>query len=218
MVPRGLELRTLWLLAVRSNQLSYETHWLGSDPWVCKSFWAEGLQVFSAMRPTRKPNFYTTLFFGSPPQRWWLKCKEVVRRGWKEYYSSGPHHKGDGSARHKRPLANKNDSCGIWTHAVYTSGTWVHPLRPLGQTVAACGADLKRSKLTSHFDICLQCRLKGLARSPRRRRKDVPEHFWQPWQWSSYSSQQGHVNKDAHNHSGPARARTADLTVIGCTL
>ena len=167
-----------------SNQLSYETHWLGSDPWVCKSFWAEGLQVFSAMRPTRKPNFLhntilrvpTTkvmaqvqrscakrleriLFFGSPPQRWWLKCKEVVRRGWKEYYSSGPHHKGDGSARHKRPLANKNDSCGIWTHAVYTSGTWVHPLKPLGQTVAACGADLKRSKFTSHFDICLQCRL-----------------------------------------------------------
>ena len=26
-------------------------------------------------------------------------------------------------ARHKRPLANKNDSCGILTHAVYTSGT-----------------------------------------------------------------------------------------------
>ena len=25
MVPRGLEPRTLWLLAVRSNQLSYET-------------------------------------------------------------------------------------------------------------------------------------------------------------------------------------------------
>ena len=333
-VPRGLEPRTLRLLVVRYNQLSYETHWLRSDPWVCKSFWAEGLQVFSAMRPTRKPNFYTILFFGSPPQRWWLKCKEVVRRGWKEYYSSGPRHKGDGSsakklckevgknfrprlgrsgrassvrkeatesrpqglkaskprgrprgrpqgrprgsprgrrslntrlslkatrqaarhasrqarqpsrqaskpqctkpqrtkpqckaqkpwhtlrqasvaslghglqaeerraneARYKRPLANKNDSCGVWAHAVYTSGTWVHPLRPLAQTVAACRADLKRSKFTSHFDICLQCRLKGLARSPRRRRKEVPEHFWQPWQWSSYSSQQGHVNKDA---------------------
>ena len=158
------------------------------------------------------------LFFGSPPQRWWLKCKEVVWRGWKEYYSSGPHHKGDGSARHKKPLANKIDSCGIWTHAVYTSGTWVHPLRPLRQTVAACGADLKRSKLTSHFDICLQCRLKGLARSPRRRRKEVPEHFWQPWQWSSYSSQQGHVNKDAHNHSGPTQVRSADFTVIGRML
>ena len=25
MVPRGLEPRTLWLLAIRSNQLSYET-------------------------------------------------------------------------------------------------------------------------------------------------------------------------------------------------
>ena len=133
-------------------------------------------------------------------------------------FFGSPHHKGDGSARHKRPLANKNDSCGIWTHAVYTSGTWVHPLRPLGQTVTACRADLKRSKLTSHFDICLQCRLKGLARSPRRRRKEVPEHFWQPWQWSSYSSQQGHVNKDAHNHSGPTWARTADLTAIGHVL
>ena len=40
-------------------------------------------------------------------------------------------------ARHKRPLANKNDSCGIWAHAVYTRGTWVDPLRPLRQTVAA---------------------------------------------------------------------------------
>ena len=27
MVPRGLEPRTLWLLAIRSNQLSYETCW-----------------------------------------------------------------------------------------------------------------------------------------------------------------------------------------------
>ena len=27
------------------------------------------------------------------------------------------------------------DSCGIWTHAACASGTWVHPLRPLGQTV-----------------------------------------------------------------------------------
>ena len=27
------------------------------------------------------------------------------------------------------------DSCQIWTHEVCTSGTWVHPLRPLGQTV-----------------------------------------------------------------------------------
>ena len=25
-VPRGLEPRTLWLLAIRSNQLSYETY------------------------------------------------------------------------------------------------------------------------------------------------------------------------------------------------
>ena len=25
------------------------------------------------------------------------------------------------------------DTCGIWTHAACASGTWVHPLRPLGQ-------------------------------------------------------------------------------------
>ena len=31
--------------------------------------------------------------------------------------------------------ATKHDSCGIWTHAACASGTWVHPLRPLGQTV-----------------------------------------------------------------------------------
>ena len=31
--------------------------------------------------------------------------------------------------------ATKHDSCGIWTHAARASGTWVHPLRPFGQTV-----------------------------------------------------------------------------------
>ena len=31
----------------------------------------------------------------------------------------------------------QDDSCGIWTHAACASGTWVHPLRPLGQTVSA---------------------------------------------------------------------------------
>ena len=34
------------------------------------------------------------------------------------------------------------DTCGIWTHAVCTSGTWVHPLRPLGQSVN-CWHDTK---------------------------------------------------------------------------
>ena len=28
-----------------------------------------------------------------------------------------------------------HDSCEIWTHTARASGTWVHPLRPLGQTV-----------------------------------------------------------------------------------
>ena len=32
MVPRGLEPRTLWLLAIRSNQLSYETNEIFSHP------------------------------------------------------------------------------------------------------------------------------------------------------------------------------------------
>ena len=54
---------------------------------------------------------------------------------------------------HKRPetAMGPYDTCGIWAHAVRSSGTWVHPLRPLGQSVNCCNGQICGPRIQDWF-------------------------------------------------------------------
>ena len=53
------------------------------------------------------------------------------------------------------PRASSSDNCGIWTHEVCTS-IWVHPFRPLGQTVIA-SAKRAEAKLYISWGFRIKC-------------------------------------------------------------
>ena len=51
----------------------------------------------------------------------------------------------------------KNNTCGIWTHAARASGTWVHPRRPLGQSVLT---NMQVVCQIPHMQILIQIKLR----------------------------------------------------------
>ena len=61
----------------------------------------------------------------------------------------------------------KNDSCGVRTHASEDSGTWVHRLRPLGQTV-----DVESSPWTPRSNFKMACVSGAGGRYVYERRKE----------------------------------------------